>query len=157
GATTRGAGSCSARGAAAATEAETEGTATAGYVHTADIARAPVGARGGLELAGFAGVASGDVDEGGVGDAGDGAVRVLEYRGLVDRVAVVVVAPPVVDRREIHRLGVDELRARDGVVRAHPEAREQQVRDRPRLAGVVVLVVHEGVVVELMMEVVELV
>src|SRR5690606_30827610 len=149
GAATRSAGSCSARGAAA--EAETEGTATAAHVHAADIARAHVGVPGGLELAGFVGVDSGDVDDEGVGDAGDGAVRVLEYRSLVDRVAVVVVAPPVVDRREIHRLGVDELRARDGVVRAHPEAREQQVRDRPRLAGVVVLVVHEGVVVELMM------
>src|SRR5690606_21120848 len=62
GAATRSAGSYSARGAAA-TEAETEGTATAAHVHAADIARAHVGVPGGLELAGFVGVDSGDVDD----------------------------------------------------------------------------------------------
>src|SRR5690606_30383850 len=90
---TRSAGSCSPRGAAATTEAETKGTATAAHVHAADIARAHVGVPGGLELAGFVGVDSGDVDNEGIGDAGDGAVRVLEHRGLVDRIAVIVVAP----------------------------------------------------------------
>src|SRR5690606_12386559 len=69
GATARSAGSCSARGAADTTEAETKGTATAADVHAADIARAHVSVPGRLELAGFVGVDSGDVDDEGVGDA----------------------------------------------------------------------------------------
>src|SRR4029078_12235318 len=97
------------------------------------------------------------VDDVGIGDTGDGAVLVVEDRGLVDRIAVIIVPPPVVNRREIHRLGVDEFRALYGVVGAHSEAGKQQVGDRSRLAGGVVLVIHERVVVQFLVVVIKLV
>src|SRR5262249_16618441 len=139
------------RSATAAEAAEPDSTTTAANIHAADIALTHHGVPGGLGHAVLVGVDSGNVDDGGMGDAGDGAVLVLERRCLVDGIAVIVVAPPVVDRREIHRLGVDEFRALYGVVGAHPEAGEHQVGDRPRLAGGVVLVVHEGVIIQFVM------
>src|SRR5207249_7422103 len=148
-----GTGTTSTRTAAA----EPNSTTAAANIHAPDIALAHHSVPGGLNLAGFVDVDSGDVDDVGIGDTGDGAVLVIEHRGLVDRVAVIIVAPPVVDRREVHRLGVDEFRALHGVVGAHSEAGKQQVGDRSRLAGGVVLVIHEGVVVQFMVVVVELV
>jgi len=87
----------------------------------------------------------------------DRAVLVVEHGAPVARTAVIIVAPPILHRGEIHWLGVDEFCALYGVVGAHSEAGEQQVRDRSRLAGGVVLVIHEGDIDELMMEIVELV
>ena len=98
------------------------------------------------------------VDENeGVRDTVDRAVHVVEDRGLIAAVAVIVVAPLVLHRREIHRLGVDEFRALHGVVGAHAEAGIQQVGDRSRLAGGVVLEIDEGVIVQFVMVVVVLV
>src|SRR3546814_11044075 len=54
------------------------------------------------------------------------------------------------DLRKVHRLGIDELQTPDGVVHAHPEAGEEQVRDRSRPACLVVLEVYEGGVRDLM-------
>ena len=44
-------------------------------------------------------VDSSDVDDVGIRDTGDRAVPVVEHRGLVHRIAVIIVAPPVVNRR----------------------------------------------------------
>ena len=67
-------------------------------------------------------------------------------RSYRTHLASVIAGPlPVVrHRREIHRLGVDEFHALEGVIGADPEAAEQQVRDRSRLASGVVLVIPEG-------------
>ena len=81
----------------------------------------------------------------------------MEHRRPIAPIAVIIVAPLIFHRREIHRLGVDEFRALYGVVGAHAEAGIQQVRERSRLAGGVVLEIHEGDIVQFMTVVVELV
>ena len=81
----------------------------------------------------------------------------MEYRRPIAAATVIIVAPLILHRWEIHRLRVDEFRALHGVVGAHTEARKQQVRDRARLASGVVLVIHESIVIQFMMVVVELV
>src|SRR5690606_37671399 len=93
---------------AATAEAEAHGRATVADRHATDVAGAHGGVPVRFHLAVLVEINAGDVDDVGIRLAGDGAVPVIEYRGLVDRVAVVVVAPAVVDRREVHRLGVDE-------------------------------------------------
>src|SRR5690606_18963991 len=144
--------------AAAATEAaEADRAAAAADVHAADVTLAHIGVPALAQLALVVRVDAGDVDHVRVLHAGDRAVTVVEHRGLVDGVAVIVVAPLVLDRREVHRLGIHELRALDVVVRAHAEAGEQQVGDRAGLADRVVLVVHEGGVLHLVEHVVVLV
>src|SRR5207244_9466298 len=97
-------------------------TTAATNIHAPDIALAHHSVPGGLDLAGFVDVDSGDVDDVGIGDTGDGAVLVIEHGGLVDRVAVIIVAPPVVDRREVHRLGVDKFRSLHSIVGDQSEA-----------------------------------
>src|SRR5207247_11173135 len=82
---------------------------------------------------------------------------VVEHRGPIAPTAVIIVAPLILHRREIHRLGIDDFRALYAVVGAHSEAGKQQVRDRSRLAGRVVLEVYEGVIVQFMTVIVELV
>src|SRR5690606_13454862 len=72
------------------------------------------------------------------------AVLVVEYRGLPGHAVPIVVTPLALHRREVGRLRVDELRALDGVLGADPGARIHEVRDRPRLARGVVLVVAES-------------
>jgi hypothetical protein len=112
---------------------------------------------GGLHLAGFVDCDSAVDDDEGIGDTADRAVLVVEHRRPIAPTAVIIVAPLILHRREIHRLGVDEFRALYGVVGAHSEAGKQQVRDRSRLAGGVVLVVHERDIVQVMTEIVVLV
>src|SRR4029434_7028263 len=101
-----GTGTTGTRTAAAAEAAEPDSTTTAANIHASDIALAHHSVPGGPGLAGFVGVDSGDVDDVGIGDTGDGAILVVEDRGLVDRIAVIIVAPSVVNRREIHRLAL---------------------------------------------------
>src|SRR5690606_23295786 len=93
----------------------------------------------------------------GLRDTADRSVEVVEDRGLPSPVAVIVVAPLVLYRREIHRLGIDEFGALYGVVGAHPDAGIEEVRDRSRLAGRVVLHIHEGDVVQVLKVVVDLI
>src|SRR5580700_11901183 len=152
-ASTAGTGAC-------ATTATTTTAGGGANSHTPDVALAHGCVPGGLDLAGFV---DGDsvvcvVDENvGIGDTADRAVLVVEYRSLVAPITVIIVAPLKLHRREIHRLGVDEFRALYSVVGAHSEAGIQQVRDRSRLAGGVVLEIHEGDILQFMTVIVELV
>src|SRR5678810_1158922 len=119
-------------------------------IHYADITLAHISVPGGLQLAGFVGYDSAVDDDEGIGDTADRAVLVVEHRAPIAPTAVIIVAPLVLHRREIRRLGVDKFRALYGVVGAHSETGKQQVRDRSRLAGGVVLEIHEGDIVQLM-------
>src|SRR5690606_29190987 len=114
----------------ATAKAKTDGTTDANTQAT-DIARANGRVPSGLELTSpvdrDALVLALVQDDVGVRDTADRAVRVVEHRGPEAPIAVIVVAPLALHRREIHGLRVDEVRARDGVVRAHSEAGEQQV------------------------------
>src|SRR5690606_38936097 len=142
-------------GAAAATAAE---AAAAADVHTADVALADGGVPAGLDLAGVAAARDAVVDDDVRRLTGDGAVLVAECRAEPAGIAAGVVGEPALrDGREIRRLRVDELHALDGVLRADREARVHQVRDRARLAPLVVLVVHERRVLDRVQKVVELV
>src|SRR6185369_13998634 len=58
-------------------------------------------------------------DDKGIRYTADRAVQVVEHRGPIAPTAVIVVAPLVLHRREVRRLGVNEFRALDGVVGAH--------------------------------------
>ena len=88
----------------------------------------------------------------GIGTTAERAVPVTVRRGLIGRTASIIAGPLAVvfHRREIHRLGIDEFQALEGVVGADPEAAKQQVRDRSRLASGVVLVIHEGRILDVM-------
>src|SRR5262249_46188845 len=132
-------------------------TTTGADRHAPDVAFAHGGVPGGLDLAGVVEVDAAVDDDEGIGNTVDRAVQIVEDRSLIAPVAVIVVAPLVFHRREIHRLGVDEFRALHAVVGAHAEARIQQIRDRSRLSRGVVLEIREGDIVQLMTEVVELV
>src|SRR5262249_22829470 len=124
--------------------------------HAPDVALTPRSVPGGLDFAAFVDRDSAVDDDEGIGDTADRAVQVVEHRGPIAPTAVIIVAPLVLHRREIRRLGVDEFRALYSVVGAHSEAGKQQVRDRSRLAGRVVLIIYEGVIVHVMMVVIEL-
>src|SRR5262249_21109708 len=147
------------RGRSATTLAPTPTTAPGRgqIIHPPDPALTHRGLRGGLHSAAFAASDPAVNDNVGIGNAADRAVLVIEHRGLIAPIAVIIVAPLILHRREIHRLGVDEFRALYGVVGAHSEAGIQQVRDRSRLAGGVVLEIHEGDIVQFMTVIVELV
>src|SRR5579883_1721044 len=145
---------------AAAGSTPSTGGGGGAHRHPSDIALAHRGIPGRLDLTGLV---DGDsvtfvIDENeGIRDTANRAVHVVEHRGLIAPVAIIIVAPLKLHRWEIHRLGVDEFGALYGVVGAHSEAGIQQVRDRSRLAGGVVLEIHEGVIVQFMTVVVELV
>src|SRR5439155_2048210 len=141
----------------AATTATTTRTAAGANSHDPDITLAHRSVPGGLDLAGFVECDSAVDDDEGIGDTADRAVLVVEHRSPIAPTAVIIVAPLIFHRREIHRLGVDEFRALYGVVGAHSEAGKQQVRDRSRLASSVVLEIHEGDIVQFMTVMVELV
>src|SRR5262249_8675299 len=126
-------------------------------IHPPDAALAHGSVPGGLDLAGVVDCDSAVDDDKGIRYTADRAILVVEHRGPIAPTAVIIVAPLILHRREIHRLGVDEFRALYSVVGAHSEAGKQQVRDRSRLAGGVVLVIHEGDIVQFMTVIVELV
>src|SRR5688572_27163311 len=84
------AGSRSTATTAAAAATEPNGTTAAAHIHAPDIALAYCSVPGGLDLACVVDVDSGDVDDVGIGDTGDGDVLVIVHRGLVDGIAVVV-------------------------------------------------------------------
>ncbi len=79
----------------------------------------------------------------GIGDAGHRTVQVVDRQGPIGVAAAVIIIEPGIVFREIHRLGVDELRATDGASGTEPRTREQQEGQRARLATVVVLEIHE--------------
>src|SRR5581483_6954121 len=149
-----------ARSAAETPKADETAAAGAAKRQAPDIALAHRGIPGRLDLTS---VVDGDsvifvIDENvGVRDTAHRAVLVVEHRGLVAPVAVIIVAPLMLHGWEIHGLGVDEFRALYGVVGAHSEAGIQEVGDRSRLAGGVVLEIHEGDIVQFMTVIVELV
>src|SRR5262245_26836275 len=93
----------------------------------------------------------------GIGHTADRAVLVVDRGGLPGHAVQVVVAPLPLHGREIHRLGLDEFRALDGVFGTDPGARVHQVRERSGLASGVVLVVPEGDIHHVMTVVVVLV
>src|SRR4029434_5309053 len=104
---------------------------------------------GGLDLTGFCvdcdAVVDAVVDENvGIGTTAERAVLVAVRRGPIGRTASNIASPLTLHRREIHRLGVDEFHALEGVIGAAPEAAIQQVRDRSRLESGVVLTLPEG-------------
>src|SRR5262249_42707922 len=93
-----------------------------------DIALAHRSVPGGLDLTGRCvdcnAVVWAVVEENvGVGHTTDRAVLVVDRRGLPGHTVQIVVAPLALHRREIHRLGVDEFRALDGVFGADAGAR----------------------------------
>ncbi len=142
------AGTASSSGTCAPSAAESTGAAKS---QTPNIALAHGSVPGGLDLTGFCvdcdAVVDAVVDEHvGIGTAAERAVLVAVRRGLIGRTGEIVAGPLAVvrHRREIHRLGVDEFQALEGVIGADPEAAEHQVRDRARLASGVVLVIPEG-------------
>src|SRR5678815_1506679 len=145
-------GSCASTARCARSErsngSEPSGATAAAYSHAPDITLAHRSVPGGLDLARVVECYSAVDDDEGIGDTADRAVLVVEHRALIAPIAVIIVAPPILHRRKIHRLGVVELRALHGVVGAHSEAGKQQVRDRSRLAGGVVLEVHERDIVQ---------
>src|SRR5205085_6507687 len=125
-----GTGASSARSGTGTTSA-----ATAANIQAPNIAFAHGSVPGGLDLTGFC--VDGDtvvdavMDENvGIGTSAERAVLVFVRRGLIGRTASIIVAPLTLHRREIHRLGVDEFHALEGVVGADPEAGIQQARDR---------------------------
>src|SRR5688572_8607252 len=143
-----GTGSC-ASGATGTTRAAE--AAAAAKSQASDIALAHGSVPGGLDLTGFRvdgdAVVDAVVDENvGIGTTAERAVLVSVRRGLIGRTASIVAGPLAVvrHRREIHRLGVDEFQALEGVIGADPEAAKQQVRDGSRLASGVVLVIPKG-------------
>src|SRR5690606_18349058 len=141
------AGATGARGPATAPTEAAAGSAGAADVQATDVTLAQHGVPGLLHLAGGIGgdavvlaVVEQDV---GVTHAGGRAVQVVDGQALVGTGTAVVVVEPPVDVREVHRLGIDVLRALDGVLGGDAGAGEQQPGQRARLAGLVVLVVHE--------------
>src|SRR5213079_2127274 len=121
----------------------TSATTAGANIHAPDITLAHRSVPGGLDLAGVVEWDSAVDDDEGIGYTADRAILVVEYRGPIAPTAVIIVAPLILHGREVYRLGVDEFRALYAVVGAHSKAGEQQVRDRSRLAGGVVLVIHE--------------
>jgi hypothetical protein len=100
------------------------------------------------------------VDENvGIGTGAERAVPVVVRRGPIGRTASIIAGPLGIarHRREIHRLGVDEFHALEGVIGTDPEAAKQQVRDRSRFASGVVLEIHEGGIHDVMTVIVVLV
>src|SRR5581483_1248576 len=126
-------------------------------IHPPDVALTHRSVPGGLHFATFIASDPAVNNDVGIGNPADRAVLVMEHRGPIAPIAVIIVAPLILHRREIHRLGVDEFGALYGVVGAHAKAGIQQVGDRPGLACGVVLVIHEGNIVQFMTVIVELV
>src|SRR5690606_3268184 len=90
-------------------------------IHAANITRAHRGVPGGPDLAIVDEVDAGHgVDDEGIGDTGDGAILVVEYRIRIGGVPPIIIAPPVValHGREVHGFGFDERRTGHGVVGA---------------------------------------
>src|SRR4029450_3418763 len=139
-----GTGSCAS--GATATTSPAEAAPPAAKSQAAAIPLAHGSVPGGLDLTGFRvdcdAVVDAVVDENvGIGTTAERAVLVAVRRGLIGRTASIVAGPLAVvrHRREIHRLGIDEFQALEGVIGADPEAAKQQVRDCSRLASGVVL------------------
>src|SRR6266478_4103127 len=137
-------------------------SAAAANIQAPNIALAHGSVPGGLDLTGSCvdcdAVVDAVIDENvGIGTTAERAVLVADHRGLIGRTASIIVAPLTLHRREIHRLGVGEFHALDGVVGADPEAGIQQVSHRSRLASGVVLEVPEGDILHVMTVIVVLV
>src|SRR5262249_61272926 len=95
------------RSACATTATRTPATATTTGAnrHAPDVALADRGVPCGLDLAGVVEVNAAVDDDEGIGNTVDRAVQVVEDRGLIAPVAVIVVAPLIFHRRGIHPLG----------------------------------------------------
>src|SRR5262249_1926861 len=104
--------------ARSAAETTTAATACA-HIYAPDIALAHGSVPGGLHSTGLVDRAPVIDQNEGIRDPADGAVLVVEHCAPVARTAVIIVAPPILHRWEIHRFGVDELRALHDVVAAH--------------------------------------
>src|SRR6185295_15277999 len=133
-----GAGTSGSAGTGSCASGATGTTSAAAKSQSSDIALAHGSVPGGLDLTGFC--VDGDAvvdavvdDNEGVGTEAERAVLVAVRRGLIGRTASIIAGPlaVVLHRREIHRLGVDEFHALEGVIGADPETAEHQVRDRP--------------------------
>src|SRR5690606_8513879 len=137
-------------------EAGAARAAGAADAEAAEVATAHGGAPRRLDLARF--VVGRDTvvdDDVRVRHTADRAVEIMDRRARIGGAAPGIVGPLTLLPREVHRLRIDELRALHGVLYAHSEARVQQIRHRSGLARVVVLVVHEGRVLDRMKVVVE--
>src|SRR5690606_23461877 len=120
---------CSAR-TATAKAGETTETAAAGAsdAEPTEVALTHRSAPRRLDLAGlFVGRDPVVDDDVGIGDTADRAVEVVDRRTRIGRAVPEIVSPLALSSREVHRLRVDEFRALDGVLDAHPEAGIQQV------------------------------
>src|SRR5262249_30211164 len=106
--------------------------AGAAKTQASDVAPAHRSVPSGLDLTRF--LVGGDAVVGavvqenvGIGDTAHRAVLVVDRRGLPGHAVQIIVGPLALHRREIHRLGVDEFRALDGVLGADSGARVHQV------------------------------